>query len=212
MVQIAVIGEFNPTFEPHTAISSSVAHTHRETAERLEEIVWLDTVTCNQIPDSELSRFDGFWIAPGSPYRSMEGALRVIEYGRTTDIPLLGTYGGFQHIVLEYARNVVGFTDAQHAEYDPYASQMFISELQCSLAGQQITVNIRTDSEPARAYMVSVAIERYYCNFGLNLVYLDDLKAAGMIASGTDTDGEPRIIVDRIWVTAVPQHEGLSQC
>ncbi len=194
MVQIALIGEFDPTFEPHTTIASSVAHTHRRPAERLEEIVWLDTITCSHISDSDLSRFGGFWIAPGSPYKSMEGAMRVIEFARNTDIPLLGTCGGFQHIVLEYARNVMGFTDAQHAEYDPYASRLFINELQCSLAGQSMTVDIQADSVAARAYMASVTIERYYCNFGLNLAYLDDLKAAGMVVSGIDTNGEPRII------------------
>ena len=39
---------------------------------------------------------------------------------------LLGTYGGFQHVVLEYARNILGFENAAHAEYDPYASRMFV--------------------------------------------------------------------------------------
>jgi len=49
-------------------------------------------------------------------------ALRIIRYAREHDVPVLGTCGGYQHVVLEYACNVLGFADAAHAEYDPYAS------------------------------------------------------------------------------------------
>ena len=55
-----------------------------------------------------LAGADALLIAPGSPYRNMDGALSAITYARTRDVPLLGTCGGFQHIVVEYARNVLG--------------------------------------------------------------------------------------------------------
>lgn len=59
------------------------------------------------------------------------------------DVPLLGTCGGFQHVVIEYARNVLGIADAQHAEHDPYASTLLVTPLSCSLAGQALTVEVR---------------------------------------------------------------------
>jgi CTP synthase (UTP-ammonia lyase) len=62
---------------------------------------------------------DGLIVAPGSPCRSQQGALVVIEHARLHSLPLLGTCGGFQHVVLEFARNVLGFADAQHAETTP---------------------------------------------------------------------------------------------
>ena len=68
-----------------------------------------------------LRRFDGVLIAPGSPYESMSAALAAIGLARTDRIPLLGTCAGFQHVVIEYARSVVGIVDASHAETDPDA-------------------------------------------------------------------------------------------
>ena len=194
MVTIAVIGDFTERYEPHAAIGTAVAHAKPLSPHDLAEVVWLDTESCKGLGESDLSSFDAFWIAPGSPYKSMEGALRVIRYARVNDAPLLGTCGGFQHVALEYARNVLGFSDAQHAEYDPYASRLFIKELECSLAGQSMPVNIAPGSVAARAYGATAATERYYCDFGLNLDYLGELQAGGMVVSGADADGEPRII------------------
>ena len=67
------------------------------------------------------------WIAPASPYRSMRGALEAITFARSHDLPLLGTCGGFQHVVIEFARNVAGIPDAAHAEYDPTTSRLLIN-------------------------------------------------------------------------------------
>jgi CTP synthase (UTP-ammonia lyase) len=88
---------------------------------------------------------DVLWCAPGSPYRSLRGALAALRFGRENVVPTLGTCGGCQHIILEYARNVLGFNDAQHAEYDPYASRLFISALTCSSAGRTCRSNSNRD-------------------------------------------------------------------
>ena len=84
------------------------------------QLRWAGIVTpdAEHISEDELAAYAGWWIAPGSPYRSMNGALRIIRYAREHDVPLLGTCGGYQHVVLEYARNVLGFADAAHAEYE----------------------------------------------------------------------------------------------
>jgi CTP synthase (UTP-ammonia lyase) len=193
--RIGVVGEYQPNFAPHTAISSSVEHA-LTAAPSLPPIAlqWVATSDAEHISDEELATFAGWWIAPGSPYRSIDGALKVIRYAREHDIPLLGTCGGYQHVVLEYARNVLGFADAAHAEYDPYASDLFITALSCSLVGQTMTVMLRDNTTAARLYPKNRVTERYYCNFGLNLDHLPALTAAGLVVSGTDHDGEPRIL------------------
>lgn len=94
----------------------------------------------------------------------MNGALKVIQHAREHDVPLLGTCGGYQHVVLEYARNVLGFADAIHAEYDPYASDLFITALSCSLVGQTMTVMLRDNTVAASLYPQSTTSEKYYCN------------------------------------------------
>ena len=77
--------------------------------------------------------FSGLWCVPTSPYRSMEGALLAIRYARESGVPFLGTCGGFQHAVIEYARNVLGWADAEHAETAPDAARAVISLLECPL-------------------------------------------------------------------------------
>jgi CTP synthase (UTP-ammonia lyase) len=137
---------------------------------------------------------DALWCAPGSPYRSLDGALRAIRFAREEDVPLLGTCGGFQHVVIEYARNVLGFEDAQHAEYDPYASDLFITELTCSLAGREMAVALAGDSRAAKLYGRTETSERYYCNFGLNPEHQRLLHDGGLRVVGVDGDGEARVL------------------
>ena len=101
--------------------------------------------------------FDGILVAPGSPYKSLERTLAAIRYAREHGIPCFGTCGGFQHMLLEYARNVLGFQDAQHAEYDPYASNLFISQLACSLVGRRMELGFVPGSRVAAIYGAETA-------------------------------------------------------
>jgi CTP synthase (UTP-ammonia lyase) len=106
----------------------------------------------------------------------------------------MGTCGGLQHLVLEYARNVMGIREAAHAEIDPYASCLFITPLSCTLAGRQMDVRIKPGSKAAQIYGAEQAMENYYCNFGLNPEYRLRLEEAGLAVTGTDANGEVRIL------------------
>lgn len=193
MICIGVVGDYQSSNETHVGTTKAVEHASDEGMET--DVAWIETETID-VDDAPgiLKGFDGLIVAPGSPYRSLHGALAAIEHARRDGVPLLGTCGGFQHIVLEYARNVVGFEDAQHAEYDPYASTLFITPLSCSLAGQNMTVHLGGGTIASKAYARSTTTERYYCNFGLNPDYLERIVDAGLTVSGTDQDGEPRIL------------------
>lgn len=137
---------------------------------------------------------DALWCAPGSPYRSLVGAVAALRHGRERGIPTLGTCGGCQHMIIEYTRNVMGFVDARHAEYDPYGSRLFVSELTCSLAGKSMPVRFAADSRTAGWYGAEGATERYYCNFGLNPEYRKAVHEAGLRVVGEDDDGEARVL------------------
>jgi CTP synthase (UTP-ammonia lyase) len=194
MVRIGVVGDYDPTNPTHTATATSLEHA-AGAAGLLVDVAWIGTETVGgKQGQTALNEVEGLVIAPGSPYRNIDGALTAIEHARRNAIPLLGTCAGFQHVVLEYARNVLGFEDAQHAEYDPYASTLFIAPLSCSLVGQTMTVTVNANTEASKAYGQASVTERYYCNFGLNPAYLDKIVDGGLTVSGTDQDGEPRIL------------------
>lgn len=192
VLRIAVVGDFDPGNETHRATDDGLSHAASDQA--------VDIVTA-WVPTQELAAgtgalegLDCLLVSPGSPYKSTEGALAAICYARTKGIPLLGTCGGFQHIVIEVARHVLGYRDAEHAENNPGAPRLFVTPLSCSLRGQTMAVRLEPGSLAARAYGQLEATERYYCNFGLNPGYLDELVGAGLHVTGTDQDGEARVL------------------
>jgi CTP synthase (UTP-ammonia lyase) len=154
---------------------------------------WIPTPDCDGDAPGALARCDGVWIAPGSPYRSMAGALGAIRACRLGGIPLLATCGGCQHVLIEYSRAVLGHADAEHAEHDPYASTLFVTPLSCSLVGKTMPVTLERGSRIAGIYGRPDVEEQYYCNFGLNPTYERAVHDGGLRIVGRDADGEPRI-------------------
>lgn len=179
-LRIGIIGDYDSAFPPHQQADAALRHAG----------VVLGIEICGQwLPTDEMHdypTFHAFWCAPGSPYKSLDGALKGVRFARENSVPLLGTCGGFQHVVLEYARNVMGIKDAAHAEYDPYASNLFVQPLSCSLKGKSMPIQMDADSVAARVYGCISAVESYHCNFGLNPDCQEALHNAGLRVSAWD--------------------------
>jgi CTP synthase (UTP-ammonia lyase) len=77
-LSIGVIGEFNPEFPPHPATNSAIEYSASSLGIEVE-VRWLDTASLEDWGAAELAAFDALWCAPGSPYRSLDGAVRVIS-------------------------------------------------------------------------------------------------------------------------------------
>jgi CTP synthase (UTP-ammonia lyase) len=185
---IGVIGDFNPENATHLATDRAIEHAATKLGREFD-LTWLPTDQSH-----DLSEFDALFCSPGSPYKNLDGALAGIQFARENNIPFVGTCGGLQHMLLEYARNVMGIRDAAHAETDPYASCLFITPLSCSLVGKTMEVTVQPGSKAAAAYQTPRSLEAYYCNFGLNPTYREPLEQAGLKVTGADQDGEVRIV------------------
>jgi CTP synthase (UTP-ammonia lyase) len=192
-VSIAIAGDHDPSNANHHATEASLDHAAAALGVPLVHR-WVPTPALEAGARRELAGDSGVWIAPGSPYASMAGALAAIRLAREEGLPLLGTCGGFQHVVIEYARHVLGVADAQHAEYDPSASTLFVTPLSCSLAGRRMEVRIVAGTRAAEAYGTTTAEERYHCGFGLDPGRQDLLHEGGLRIVGTDAGGEARIV------------------
>ncbi|WP_078901777.1 CTP synthase C-terminal region-related (seleno)protein [Actinacidiphila yeochonensis] len=149
-------------------------------------------------PDAELpgavAGFDAVWLLPGSPYRSESGALGAVRAAREEGVPFLGTCGGFQHALLEFARNVCGLTGARHAENDPEGDpdDLLIAPLTCSLAGREGRLRTVPGSLAERLLGSRETVERFHCAYGPVPGPLPRLEAAGLRFTAHDPDGEPR--------------------
>jgi CTP synthase (UTP-ammonia lyase) len=186
----AILGEFKADFEPHAATNEAITHSRARLGAALGG-AWVSTA---DVDGGLFERFGGIWIAPGSPYRDFEKTLWAIGEARQRRVPCFGTCGGFQHMVLEYARNVLGIEDAAHAEEDPEAPEPFIAPLECSLAGREMRLRLAPGSQIASIYGGLEAIERYYCRFGVNPAKAALLASGPLRVSASDAEGEARAI------------------
>ncbi len=188
-LQIAIVGDFRAGYEPHAVTNDFFAHAAAHSDFEVAAS-WLPT---DQVTAAALRNFDALWIAPGSPYRSMEGALTAIRFARENRLPLGGACAGFQHVVLEYVRNVLGIANAAHAEYDPPAgSVLVLHRLVCVVAGKELPITFAAGSLAAQAYGRTDIVERYYCSFGLNPEFRQRLR--DLRVTGWDDLDEARVV------------------
>lgn len=192
-VNIGIIGDFNPEYRVHTDTNLAFMQLAKRVGMQID-VKWVPTPSLDEHVQKKLDRFDAYLCAPGSPYRSMGGALNGIKFAREADRPFLGTCGGFQHVVIEYARNVMGVKDADHAEEHPDAPKLFVTRLSCSLAGKTQKIHITPGSRTYDIYRTLSTEERFFCSFGLNPAVRHEIEAAGLRASGFDDNGEVRIM------------------
>ncbi|WP_421376505.1 CTP synthase [Paraburkholderia sp. DD10] len=190
-VTVGLVGDFDHSVPAHQAIP--LALKRAADVKQVEiEFEWVHTGEINSV--LRISHFDGIWCVPASPYRSMDGALLAIRHAREAAIPFLGTCGGFQHAVIEYARNVLGWTDAEHAETAPDATRAVISPLECALVEAVDLVQLRPGTRVATAYGVSETSEGYRCRYGLNPEFRASLVSGPLRVAADDERGDVRAV------------------
>jgi CTP synthase (UTP-ammonia lyase) len=186
MIRIGLIGDYNGAIIAHQAIPEAI---------RLAGVKFAVDVGCDWLATDEigdLRNYTGLWCVPGSPYRSMDGALRAIRFAREEQLPFLGTCGGFQHAVVEYARNVMGWEDADHAETAPDARRQVITHLECGLIEVTNNIRLRPGTLIRKAYGREEIVEAYHCRYGLNPEFLGKISASGMRVTAEDSLDEVR--------------------
>ena len=90
-LRVDIIGDFNPDFPTHIATNEALSQAARALSVTLDAS-WLPTPHLDaEFSESTLEQFDALWCAPGSPYKSMNGALNAIQFARKKDWPFIGT-------------------------------------------------------------------------------------------------------------------------
>ncbi|MBC9727475.1 glutamine amidotransferase-related protein [Streptomyces sp. TRM68367] len=187
--RIALVGDRSPSVASHTRIPLLLD----ALAERDRLVLDAYWIPSEEAGDADaVGAFDAVWVVPGSPFRSEAGVLAAIRTAREEGIPFLGTCAGFQHALLEFARDVCGLPHAAHAENDPGADDPLIEPLACSLVGHEAAVTIEPGSLAESVIGSARTVERYFCAYGPSR-HLDALRAHGMRFSGRDEDGHARI-------------------
>ena len=206
--RVALVGDRSANVRAHARIPRLIDALLTRDSVALDPF-WIATT---DVADCELGGFDAIWVMPGSPYESSAGAIAAVRTAREKGIPFLGTCGGFQHAVIEYARDVCGLVGAGHAEYaehardvrglaraehaevTPDAGELLIVPLECSLKGHEEAVMVVPGTLAAKILGPGRRTERYNCSYGLNPEYLEALTDGGLRFSGFDDSGAVRIM------------------
>jgi CTP synthase (UTP-ammonia lyase) len=188
--RIALVGDRSANVRAHARIPGLIDALLKRESIALDPY-WIATP---DVIDCDLAGFDAIWVAPGSPYESAAGAIAAVRTARERGIPFLGTCGGFQHALLEYARNVCGLAGVENAEVTPDAGEQLIVPLECSLRGHEEAVMVVPGTLAAKISGPGRRTERYHCAYGLNERYLEALTSGGLRFSGFDDSGHVRIL------------------
>lgn len=171
--------------------ASAITHRELDAAIRLlphgVRARWVGTDTPDALRTAEA---DGLWAVSGTPYRNDAAVYAAIETARTSGQPFLGTCGGFQYAVVEFARNVAGIAGAEHAETAPDADQRVIDRLACTLVGQERRVTAIPGTRMHDLCGSAPFIGFHWCNYGIAPEYVDRLANHGLrIAARADDAG-----------------------
>jgi CTP synthase len=168
------------------------------------KITWLsaEEFEGDQSELKKLSQYDGILVPGGFGSRGIEGKLAVIKYAREHKIPYFGLCYGMQLMVVEYARSVLGWKDANTAEIDPNSSHLVIDimpDQKKKMKEENYGGSMRLGAYPALLKKGSVAkksyggaeeiSERHRHRYEVNPEHIAEIEQAGLVFSGTSPDG-----------------------
>ena len=169
------------------------------------DVRWIAADTCETTEGAEryLSDVDGIVIPGGFGIRGIEGKLGALRWARENKVPALGLCLGLQSMVIEYARDVMGITDANSSEFDPDCAHPVIATMeeqrQFVEDGGDMGHTMRLGAYPAvlkegslaaKLYGSTNISERHRHRYEVNVAYKQQLEEAGLVISGTSPDGE----------------------
>ena len=205
-IKVAIAGKYTKLSDAYISVVESLKHAGYANEAQVE-IKWINAEDClDSNKAGELLKDVQAVVVPGGfGIRGIEGKLNVIRYARENNLPFLGLCLGMQCAVIEYARNVLGFRDANSTEFDENTHHPVIDLMleQKNVQGYggtmrlgQYECHIKKGSKANKAYNATKIFERHRHRYEVNTEYLDQLKKGGLVFSGLSPDGMLAEIVE----------------
>lgn len=221
-VHIGLVGKYVQLPDAYMSIIESLKHASAFHNRRLDlKLILSDDITPENVGE-KLQNLDGVVVAPGFGQRGMEGKFTALEFARENNIPCLGICMGMQTMSIEFARNVLGYADANSTEIDPGTShnvvdimeeQKHILNLGGSMRLGAYTCQLKKGSKVNAIYNKTEISERHRHRYEFNNAYRDEFEAAGMICSGHNDTLDLVEIIELIhhkWYIGVQFHPEYS--
>ncbi len=221
-LKIGLIGKYIELKDSYISIHESLIHAGAA-KESSVEIKWVhsESITAENV-EKELSGLDGIIVAPGFGERGIEGKIQAVKYAREAKVPFFGICLGMQCAVIEFARNVIGLSDAHTTEIKEQTSNpvIFLMEEQKAVTDKGGTMRlgayeckINSDSIAYNAYKKELITERHRHRYEFNNKYKEAFEQSGMVATGMNPEGGMVEIVENVnhpWFVGVQFHPEYS--
>ena len=215
-VTIGLVGKYVQLHDAYLSVAEALRHAGFA-LDSMIDIQWIDSETITEeTKDHILADLDGIIVPGGFGDRGIEGMILAAQYARENNVPYFGICLGMQIAVIEYARHVLGISDANSGEFAPDGKHKVID----FMPGQSDKIDkggtLRLGAYPclinegttmARCYGEKLIYERHRHRYELNNDYRDNLCAAGLTLSGLSPDGR---LVETVELSDRPFYLGVQ--
>ncbi|GFZ31273.1 CTP synthase [Clostridium zeae] len=222
VTKIALVGKYVELHDAYISVVEALNHGGLHNDSKVE-IEWINAVdvTADNV-NTLLSGVDGVLVPGGFGDRGIEGKIEAIRWARENKKPFLGICLGMQCAVIEFARNVLGYTGANSSEINPETNypvidlmpeQKDVEDLGGTMRLGLYPCKLEEDSFSKLAYSDSLIYERHRHRYEFNNEFRSSIADAGMRIAGTSPDGrlvEVVEIADHPWFVAVQYHPELK--
>ena len=197
-VKIALVGKYVKMYDAYMSVAEALRHGGFENGAHVD-IEWIEAEDLTEdTVDGILDKVDGILVPGGFGDRGIEGKILAAKYARTHNKPYLGICLGMQTAVIEFARNVLGISDANSGEFTPKGKNnvidlmpdqkgnipkggtMRLGAYPCAISGEGIM---------KKAYGSDLIYERHRHRYEFNNLYRERVVGAGLMITGTSPDG-----------------------
>ena len=213
-VRIALCGKYVQLHDAYLSVAEALAHAGYENAAKVD-IKWVDSEVLTEENIAEaIGDVDGILVPGGFGNRGIEGKILCAKYARENDVPYLGICLGMQTAVIEFARNVLGYKDANSSEFDPDSVHCVI-DLMPDQHGVKMGGTMRLGAYPCKvigekmkkAYGKDEISERHRHRYEFNNEFRKEVEEKGMMIAGTSPDG---LLVEAVEIPANDFYVGVQ--
>lgn len=209
-IKIALVGKYVALHDAYLSVVESLIHGGIENLASID-IDWVSSedLTDDEATENRLKDADAVIVPGGFGGRGIEGMVNTAKFCRTHNVPYFGICLGMQIVCIEYARNVLGFADANSTEMEPETTHPVIDLmpdqngkiLGGTLRLGKFECSVAPETKTAQAYGSRTIWERHRHRYEFNNVYREDFKKGGLIIAGVNPER------DLVEIVEVPGHQ-----
>jgi CTP synthase len=204
-VRIGLVGKYVQMPDAYKSIIESLTHAAAYNDRKLKlDFILSDKITAGNV-EEKLRGLDGIVTVPGFGSQGIEGKIEALRHARINNIPCFGICTGMQAMAIEFARNVLGYADANTTEIDPNTPNNVIDLMEeqqtllqkgGSMRLGAYKCHLREKTGVFKIYKTADIAERHRHRFEFNNRFREEFEHAGMICSGINTDADLVEIVE----------------